>query len=116
MGKCGHHTVEIDLEALPKRVHCLIFTCSKFKHGTLSDIVSPSAALVDGRTNRKLCMYSFDATSNEYGKRTAVVMCALVRNGEEWALRALGELSDGRAGSDSAYMALRTTVKKLLPS
>lgn len=98
----------------------MYFTCSKFSSGNLADILAPTARLFNADTGEELCNYAFDGDPADFASHTAVVMCCLLRDGPNWALKALGEMSQGRVSQDDDddeddknYEPLRQRISRL---
>lgn len=96
-GEGDDEQIEVRLGDLPAEVHALVFTINSFGGQTFTRVSRAFCRLLDDR-GAELVRYELSSTEDT----TAVLMAAVVREGPDWSMRALGEFRSGR------------TVKKLV--
>ncbi|WP_369070496.1 TerD family protein [Kineococcus terrestris] len=83
--------IRVRLGDLPAQVHALVFTINSFGGQTFTQVSRAFCRLLDER-GAELVRYELSDTQDT----TAVLMCAVVREGSAWSMRALGEFRSGR--------------------
>lgn len=91
-GDGDDETINVDLMRLPESVATLVFTVNSFTGDTFEKIENAYCRLVDLTNNQELAR--FDLTGA--GSHTGQVMAKLVRVGNGWEMKALGERTTGR--------------------
>jgi len=94
----GTHTINIQLDQLPKNAKTLVFVLSAW-HTLLSNIISPYILFNDPDTKQELCRYQFEDKAT--GDNTSVIMVKLFRPTEKdpWKVFAIGHIGKGNASN-----------------
>jgi stress response protein SCP2 len=110
----GTHTIDIDLQSLPKSITTCVFVISAWSTATLKDIQTASVVFRDAdvdRSSEPLCVYKLDA-HDKVSHLKSVIMCKLYRKpGGGWHILAIG---DSNRGSASNYKPIYNAVQSLL--
>jgi len=99
-GEHGQHTIQLDLNVLPKSVTTCVFVVSAWNGATLADIYSPTISLQDN-DGTSLCTYNLDS-QDKLDHLTSVIMCKFYRSTRGatfWHVQAIGESHRGHADS-----------------
>lgn len=91
-GDGDDETINVDLTRLPANVHTLVFTVNSFTGDSFDRIENAYCRVVDSTNGKELARY--DLTGS--GTHTGQVMAKLVRAGNGWEMKALGERTSGR--------------------
>ena len=95
-GDGDDETITVDLTRLPANVQTLVFTVNSFTGDSFDRIENAYCRLVDSTDGKELARY--DLTGS--GPHTGQVMAKLVRTGDGWEMKALGERTTGRTFQD----------------
>jgi tellurium resistance protein TerZ len=95
-GDGDDETINVDLSRVPSSVQTLVFTVNSFQGDSFERIANAYCRLVDRTTGREMARY--DLTGE--GRHTGQVMAKLIRNGQGWDMKALGEKTTGRTFHD----------------
>ncbi|CAN5367291.1 TerD family protein [soil metagenome] len=88
--------ITVDLTRLPATVRSLVFTVNSFTGESFDRIENAYCRVVDSTNGRELARY--DLTGS--GPHTGQVMAKLVRSGDGWEMKALGDRTTGRTFHD----------------
>jgi tellurium resistance protein TerZ len=77
-------------------VHTLVFTVNSFTGQDFSQIQNAFCRLVDESTETEIARYELTGS----GQHTAQIMAKLSRNGQGWAMTAIGSAASGRTFHD----------------
>lgn len=91
-GDGDDETIAVDLTRLPANVRTLIFTVNSFTGDSFDRIENAYCRLVDTTDRREMARYDLSGS----GSHTGQVMAKLVRSGDGWEMKALGERTSGR--------------------
>ncbi|KQN00468.1 TerD family protein [Sphingomonas sp. Leaf25] len=91
-GDGDDETIAVDLTRLPPGVRTLIFTVNSFTGDSFDRIENAYCRLVDATNSKELARYDLSGA----GSHTGQVMAKLVRSGDGWEMKALGERTSGR--------------------
>ncbi len=91
-GDGDDETIAVDLTRLPANVRTLIFTVNSFTGDSFDRIENAYCRLVDTTNGREMARYDLSGS----GSHTGQVMAKLVRSGDGWEMKALGERTSGR--------------------
>jgi tellurium resistance protein TerZ len=95
-GDGDDETISVDLTRLPPQVGALVFTVNSFRGDTFEKIENAYCRLVDATSNAELARYDLSGS----GSHTGQVMAQLVKRGDGWEMKALGEPTTGRTFHD----------------
>ena len=95
-GDGDDETITVDLSRLSTATTALVFTVSSFRGDTFDKIENAYCRLVDATNNQELARYDLSGA----GSHTGQVMAQLVRKGDGWEMKALGEKTTGRTFHD----------------
>jgi tellurium resistance protein TerZ len=95
-GDGDDETINVDLTRLPANVQTLVFTVNSFLGDSFDRIENAYCRLVDSTNGKELARYDLSGS----GSHTGQVMAKLVRAGEGWEMKALGERTTGRTFQD----------------
>jgi tellurium resistance protein TerZ len=95
-GDGDDETINVDLTRLPATVQSLVFTVNSFTGESFERIANAYCRVVDLTTGKELARY--DLTGS--GPHTGQVMAKIVRGGDGWEMKALGERTSGRTFQD----------------
>ena len=90
-GEGDDEQIRVRLGELPAEVHALVFTINSFGGQRFTAVRRAFCRLLDDR-GAELVRYELSDTQDT----TAVLMAAVVRDGDAWSMRALGEFRSGR--------------------
>jgi tellurium resistance protein TerZ len=90
-GDGDDETINVDLTRLPAAVRTLVFTVNSFTGDSFDRIENAYCRVVDSTNGKELARY--DLTGS--GSHTGQVMAKLVRSGDGWEMKALGERTSG---------------------
>ncbi|MEN2749111.1 TerD family protein [Sphingomonas sp. T9W2] len=91
-GDGDDETISVDLTRLPGNVRTLVFTVNSFTGDTFDRIENAYCRVVDSTNRQELARYDLTGA----GSHTGQVMAKLVRSGDGWEMKALGERTTGR--------------------
>jgi tellurium resistance protein TerZ len=94
--------IRVDLAKLSKDAAHIVVTVNSFRGQTFAEVDNAFCRLVDETTNKEICRYEL----REKGSNTGFVMAAISRDGNGWAVKALGAPTNGRTVKDLATPAL----------
>ncbi|KMS56221.1 tellurium resistance protein TerZ [Novosphingobium barchaimii LL02] len=95
-GDGDDETINVDLTRLPANVQTLLFTVNSFLGDSFDRIDNAYCRVVDSTNSKELARY--DLTGS--GTHTGQIMAKVVRVGEGWEMKALGERTTGRTFQD----------------
>lgn len=95
-GDGDDETINVDLTRLPANVQTLLFTVNSFMGDSFDRIENAYCRVVDSAGGKELARY--DLTDS--GSHTGQVMAKLVRIGDGWEFKAIGERTTGRTFQD----------------
>lgn len=95
-GDGDDETINVDLTRLPATVRSLVFTVNSFTGESFDRIENAYCRVVDSTNGKELARY--DLTGS--GPHTGQVMAKLVRSGDGWEMKALGDRTTGRTFHD----------------
>ncbi|MBD8677428.1 TerD family protein [Sphingomonas sp. CFBP 13720] len=91
-GDGDDETINVDLTRLPANVRTLVFTVNSFTGDSFDRIENAYCRLVDSTNGKELARYDLSGS----GPHTGQVMAKLVRVGDGWEMKALGDRTTGR--------------------
>lgn len=104
-GDGDDESILVDLRSVPASVDTIVFTVNSFSGDTFNEIDNAYVRVVDSNSgDNELAKYTLTGSGNH----TAQVMAALIRVGNEWNFRAIGESGNGRTASQIQDLALRS--------
>jgi len=95
-GDGDDETISVDLSRLPAGTTALVFTVNSFRGDSFDKIDNAYCRLVDATNNQELARYDLSGA----GSHTGQVMAQIVRKGDGWEMKALGEKTTGRTFHD----------------
>ncbi|GAA4992267.1 TerD family protein [Kineococcus glutinatus] len=95
-GEGDDEVITVDLTTLPARIRTLVFVVSSFTGQDFGQIENAFCRLVDSTTGTEVARYALSGS----GTHTAQIMVKLTREGDGWAMTALGERAGGRTFHD----------------
>ncbi|HEX8556200.1 MAG TPA: TerD family protein [Sphingomonas sp.] len=95
-GEGDDETITVDLSRLPPQVTALVFTVSSFRGDTFDRIDNAYCRVVDATNGKELARYDLSGA----GSHTGQVMAQIVKRGDAWEMKALGEKTTGRTFHD----------------
>lgn len=95
-GAGDDETINVDLTRLPPTVRALVFTVNSFRSDTFDRIDNAYCRLVDATNGSELARFDLSGS----GTHTGQVMAQVVRVGDGWEMKALGEKTTGRTFHD----------------
>ncbi len=95
-GDGDDETINVDLTRLPANVRTLVFTVNSFTGDSFDRIENAYCRLVDSTNGKELARYDLSGS----GSHTGQVMAKLVRVGDGWEMKALGDRTTGRTFQD----------------
>jgi tellurium resistance protein TerZ len=95
-GDGDDETINVDLTRLPASVRTLVFTVNSFTGDSFDRIENAYCRLVDSTNGKELARYDLSGS----GAHTGQVMAKLVRVGDGWEMKALGDRTTGRTFQD----------------
>jgi len=95
-GDGDDETINVDLTRVPATVTALVFTVNSFTGESFDRIENAYCRVIDLSDGKEMARY--DLTGS--GPHTGQVMAKLVRSGDGWEMKALGERTTGRTFHD----------------
>jgi tellurium resistance protein TerZ len=95
-GEGDDESIIVDLSRVPAHVATLVFVVNSFTGQDFSQIENAYCRLVDESTNAEVARYNLSGS----GRHNAQVMAKLVRDGDSWAMTAIGAVASGRTFRD----------------
>jgi tellurium resistance protein TerZ len=95
-GDGDDETINVDLTRLPAAVRTLVFTVNSFTGDSFDRIENAYCRVVDSTNGKELARYDLTGA----GSHTGQVMAKLVRSGDGWEMKALGDRTSGRTFQD----------------
>ena len=86
----------VDLTKVPANVKSLVFVVNSFTGQNFSQIENAFCRVVNATNNSEIARFNLSAQ----GAHTAQIMAKIYRNGGEWKMHAIGEISSGRTFND----------------
>jgi tellurium resistance protein TerZ len=84
--------IRVDLSRVPANVKTLIFTVNSFTGQTFEQVANAYCRLVNAQTSAEIARFNLSGQ----GRHTAQVMAKLVRQGNGWDMKALGDIANGQ--------------------
>ena len=95
-GDGDDETINVDLTRVPATVTALVFTVNSFTGESFDRIENAYCRVIDLSDGKEMARYELTGS----GPHTGQVMAKLVRSGEGWEMKALGERTTGRTFHD----------------
>lgn len=95
-GEGDDESIRVDLTRLPAAVQNLVFTVNSFTGQNFSQIENAFCRLIDEADGSEVARYELTST----GPHTAQIMAKLSRDGQGWAMTAIGAPAAGRTFHD----------------
>lgn len=86
----------VDLQRVPVHIDQIVFTVNSFTGQTFTEVQDAFCRLVDENNGQELARYTL-AGGGDY---TAQIMAKVQREGNGWAMKAIGEPANGRTFQD----------------
>ena len=93
-GDGDDETIYVDLPNVPARVATLVFTVSSFTGQDFSQVENAVCRVVDAGQADQVELARYELS--DAGPHTAQIMAKLTREGQGWAVTAIGAAADGR--------------------
>ncbi|WP_369054730.1 TerD family protein [Kineococcus terrestris] len=97
-GEGDDERIVVDLSAVPAAVASVVFTVNSFTGQDFSSIENAFCRLVDAAGPQEVELARYELSGA--GRHTAQVMAKLTRQGEGWAMTAIGQTASGRTFGD----------------
>jgi tellurium resistance protein TerZ len=91
-GEGDDEVINVDLTAVPANVTQLVFTVNSFTGQDFSQIENAFCRLVDEATGQEIARYDLSGS----GAHNAQIMAKVSREGDGWAMTAIGATATGR--------------------
>ncbi|WP_344598473.1 TerD family protein [Actinomadura vinacea] len=91
-GEGDDEVINVDLPSVPSNVAQLVFTVNSFTGQDFSQIANAFCRLVDETTGREIARYELSGS----GGHNAQIMAKVSRDGQGWAMTAIGATANGR--------------------
>ena len=92
MKRQGHHIIKVSLKSMPSEVTHVFFTLSSYNSPTISHYKTPSMRFYEeSNPEQMLCTEQI----SKAGHKQAIVMCSLMRSGNQWLVHSNGAISKG---------------------
>ncbi len=95
-GDGDDESIKVDLTKVSAAVHTIVFTVNSFTGQDFSQIENAFCRVVDENGETEIARY--DLTGS--GRHTAQIMAKLTRDGDGWAMTAVGSAASGRTFKD----------------
>jgi len=95
-GEGDDESIIVDLSQLPAQVATLVFVVNSFTGQDFSQIENAFCRLVDEKSRAEVARYDLSGS----GRHNAQVMAKLTREGQGWAMTAIGAAASGRTFRD----------------
>jgi tellurium resistance protein TerZ len=95
-GEGDDESIIVDLRQMPAQVATLVFVVNSFTGQDFSQIENAYCRLVDETTSGEVARYELSGS----GRHNAQVMAKLTRDGQVWAMTAIGAIANGRTFRD----------------
>ena len=95
-GDGDDESIRVDLTRVPAQVTAMVFTVNSFTGQNFSQIENAFCRVVDETTETEIARYDLSGS----GPHTAQLMVKLTRDGQGWAMTALGIPASGRTFED----------------
>ena len=89
--------IKVNLSAVPTEVKTLVFVVNSFTGETFAKIENAMCRLVDETTGTEIARYNLSSIG---GSHTAQIMVKVVRNGNGWEMKAIGQVANGSTFDD----------------
>ena len=88
----GHHMITVHLKSIPSNITHVFFSLSPWRASTICHFKSPSMRFYEeSRPDQMLCTEEI----SKAGNRQAIVMCSLMKDGDNCLVHSNGALSNG---------------------
>lgn len=95
-GDGDDESVIVDLSLIPMNVSTLVFTVNSFTGQDFSQIENAFCRLIDETTGAEIAKFNLSGS----GQHTAQLMAKVTREGQGWAMTAIGTVASGRTFRD----------------
>jgi tellurium resistance protein TerZ len=95
-GEGDDESIVVDLPQVPMSVNTLFFTVNSFTGQDFSQIENAYCRLVDETTGEEIAKFNLSGS----GQHTAQLMAKVTRDGQGWAMTAIGAVASGRTFRD----------------
>jgi tellurium resistance protein TerZ len=95
-GDGDDESIIVDLRQVPAQVATLVFVVNSFTGQDFTQIENAFCRLVDENTNAEVARYDLSGS----GRHNAQVMAKITRDGQGWAMTAIGAVANGRTFRD----------------
>jgi tellurium resistance protein TerZ len=95
-GDGDDESIKVDLRQVPAQVATLVFVVNSFTGQDFTQIENAYCRVVDETTAGEVARYSLSGS----GRHNAQVMAKLTRDGQGWAMTAIGAVANGRTFHD----------------
>ncbi|MDT4924896.1 MAG: tellurium resistance protein TerZ [Pseudonocardiales bacterium] len=95
-GEGDDESIRVDLSKVPAQVTSLVFTVNSFTGQDFSQIENAFCRLIDESDEREIARYELTGS----GAHTAQIMAKVARDGDGWAMTAIGAPASGRTFRD----------------
>ncbi|SDY41070.1 tellurium resistance protein TerZ [Micromonospora pattaloongensis] len=95
-GDGDDESIRVDLSRVPANVTTLVFTVNSFTGQDFSQIENAFCRLIDETDGKEIARYDLSGS----GRHTAQVMAKVARDGQGWAMTAIGAPATGRTIRD----------------
>jgi tellurium resistance protein TerZ len=95
-GEGDDESIVVHLDRLPSNIATIVFLVNSFTGQNFSQIENAFCRLVDETNGQEIARY--DLTGS--GSHTAQIMAKVSRNGDGWAMTAIGTIANGRTFRD----------------
>jgi tellurium resistance protein TerZ len=95
-GEGDDESIRVDLSKVPPAVTALVFTVNSFTGQDFSQIENAFCRLIDESNETEIARYDLTGT----GPHTAQIMAKVARDGQGWAMTAIGNAASGRTFHD----------------
>lgn len=96
-GDGDDETITVDLARLPASVVTVIFSVNNYTGQDFSQIENAYCRLVNTQGEKEIARYNLSAQ----GGHSAMILASLKRQGNDWAMTAIGVTSSGRTYNDN---------------
>ena len=95
-GDGDDESIVVDLDRVPAEVAQIVFTINSFTGQSFAQIQNAFCRLVDEKTHAEIARFDL----SQSGPHTAEIMAKVSRDGDGWAMTAIGAIGNGRTFQD----------------
>jgi tellurium resistance protein TerZ len=95
-GEGDDESIRVDLTTVAAAVHTIVFTVNSFTGQDFSQIENAFCRVIDEHGDKEVARYALTGS----GTHTAQIMAKLCRDGDGWAVTAIGASASGRTFND----------------